>query len=171
MNLEYSTYILIVAILAAPLAFYAIFSDLKFMLIPNWLNLTLAIWGGGCVLIFLGPITFFWNFIFGFGTLVLTYLLFYSGNMGGGDAKYLPGIALIIGPDHAFSFIFVLAVASLVAVAVLRITKRLAKDDWIIMDWVSFKNANIFPFGVPISITFLYHIVLEGYLNTSLWIG
>jgi len=76
-------------------------TDIKFREVPDWINFGLIFAGIGIRLIY-SSITFDWMFlaygIFGLiVAVVLSYIMFYAGQWGGGDAKLLMGLGALIG--------------------------------------------------------------------------
>lgn len=86
--------------------------DLETLTIPNWLNGWLAFlalpalviaapgWDVAGTHLLVGAIIF-----------VVTVGLFFLGAFGGGDAKFIPAVALWIGPAGALPFLFATAIA------------------------------------------------------------
>jgi len=79
------------------------YTDLRTREVPDWINIGLIGTGFGVNLLFS---IIFWNWSFivnslvGFGILfVIAYLMFYSGQWGGGDSKMIMGLGAIIGID------------------------------------------------------------------------
>jgi len=77
------------------------YTDLKQREVPDWLNFGLMIGGIGIRLIFSlfsGDWSFIVEGIMGFILMVIfAYILFYSGQVGGGDAKLFMGLGAIFG--------------------------------------------------------------------------
>lgn len=77
------------------------YTDIKTREVPDWVNYSLIIIGLGLRFLY-SVITDDWNIIlyglYGFGLfLALAYLMFYSGQWGGGDSKLLMGMGALIG--------------------------------------------------------------------------
>lgn len=77
------------------------YTDIKTREVPDWVNYSIIIIGLGIRLLY-SAITFDWNIIlyglYGFGIfLALAYIMFYSGQWGGGDSKLLMGMGALIG--------------------------------------------------------------------------
>jgi prepilin peptidase CpaA len=88
---------------------YAIISDFRTLLIPNWISVTLV----GAFAIFAAmhlkadavP-----GHLMTMGILlVLSICFFVAGWIGGGDAKFLSAMALWMGPDHIAPFAMLMA--------------------------------------------------------------
>jgi len=89
---------------------YAAIYDIRTMLIPNWLNLTLAVsFLPFCLFALPGWATLGWHFLAGTIAFVLCFLLFQIGSFGGGDAKMIPGVVLWLGPDAVLPFLMGMA--------------------------------------------------------------
>ena len=98
---ETSIYQAIVFIITSIYLFVASISDFKTREVPDWLNYGAVITGLSLNLIF-SIITqnkyFIINSITGFAIFfILAYVLFYTGQWGGGDSKALMGIGALIG--------------------------------------------------------------------------
>ena len=85
------------------------YTDFKKREVPDWLSYSLIISGLGLRLLY-SSITFEWLFfvygLLGFGIFFgLAWLMFYSGQWGGGDSKVLMGIGALVGFEPSiFSF-------------------------------------------------------------------
>jgi len=82
------------------------FTDLKTREVPDWLSFSLIFSGLGLRLLF-SLTDFSWMIFFsgviGFlACVVVGYLMFYSGQWGGGDAKLLMGVGALVGLDFVF---------------------------------------------------------------------
>lgn len=81
----------------------ASYTDLKTREVPDWLNYGLIIMGLSLNLIasiVFNNYSFFINSIAGFiAFLLLGYLMFYTGQWGGGDSKAIMGIGALLGLD------------------------------------------------------------------------
>ncbi|MBI1969305.1 prepilin peptidase [Candidatus Woesearchaeota archaeon] len=94
----YTTILSGVAFVALLLGSY---TDIKTREVPDWLNFGIIFGGIGIRLLF-SIIAWNWSFLLegmvGFlAMLILAYALFYSGQVGGGDAKLLMGMGAVIG--------------------------------------------------------------------------
>lgn len=85
------------------------YTDFKTREVPDWLSYSLIVSGLGLRLLY-SSITFEWMFfvygLIGFGIFFgLAWLMFYSGQWGGGDSKVLMGIGALVGFEPTpFSF-------------------------------------------------------------------
>ncbi len=95
-------YFLIIAVCIIALLIGSI-TDIKTREVPDWLNYSLVAAGFGIRLIWALAAWDIWILLYGiFGFLVfiaLAYLMFYTGQWGGGDSKMLIGLGALIGLD------------------------------------------------------------------------
>lgn len=145
--------------IAIPFALWAAWSDLKFMKIPNKLVLLLAAAFIVAGLILLPFDVFLWRLLGGFIVLAVGFILFAIGGMGGGDAKYAAAIALFVPYSDSGYFIFILALAALLAVFVHRIIRKLGILKSLTDNWKSWKSGKNFPFGLALSGAFIFYMV------------
>lgn len=111
--------------LFAGLLVFAAASDVATMKIPNWVSVALA--GGYAVYAALTGSS--WasaglHFAFGAAVLVLGFLLFQVGVMGGGDAKLIAAAAVWTGHQDFLMFAFWTALAGGVLALVLMLVRR-----------------------------------------------
>lgn len=89
------------------------YTDIKTREVPDWLNYGLIGIGIGLSLLLSAiywNITFFINSIAGLAALfVVAYIMFYSGQWGGGDSKMLMGLGALIGLDLGFRDMFLIS--------------------------------------------------------------
>ena len=146
-------------LVVVPLSIWICYTDLKFMKISNRDNIIIAVWSGICCLAVLGLTPFLWHIGLGAIVLIITYTIFLTGHLGGGDAKFLAAAAVVTGPSNSFVFYFNLSVLVLLTLLVHRIAARYLERHGLLGDWVSFGTSRTFPFGVPIALALIYHIV------------
>lgn len=95
-------YFLIILLCIIALLIGAI-TDIKTREVPDWLNYSLVAAGFGIRLIWALAMRDIWVLLYGvFGFLVFlafAYLMFYTGQWGGGDSKMLIGLGALIGLD------------------------------------------------------------------------
>ena len=79
---------------ATPICLFAAWSDLKYMIIPNWVALALV--AAFCLLgvMFLPFEDVLWRLLAGFLVLVSGFVLNALGLIGGGDVKFLSGLVI-----------------------------------------------------------------------------
>ncbi len=149
---------------ALPLCIYATWSDLKHMIIPNWLCLGLL---GAFVLLglFLMPIAALgWQLLAGLGVLVFTFVLNAAGKMGGGDAKMLAALAPYIAFERAPLFFMIFAACLMLALLVHRVARAIPVVRRATPDWVSWESAH-FPMGTGISAALLIYLSIMVFLG------
>jgi len=145
----------LIALLAAALLAAAV-GDWRTRTIPNWLNGAIA----------LGAIPFWWasglslwpdvalQVGVALGVLLIFFLAFQLGQMGGGDVKMLFAIALWLPPMAVFQLIMIMAIAGGVLTIALLIPHRLLKQAG---------NPEI-PYGIAIAFGGLW-LIGERFLN------
>lgn len=112
--MPYQTILHSIALAALLVGSYA---DLKTREVPDWLNFGLIFGGIGIRLLF-SAYTMTWQFVLegllGLGVMMaLAYFLFYTGQVGGGDAKLFMGLGSVFGLQlswESFLFAFVINV-------------------------------------------------------------
>ena len=154
-------YALIAFLVATPIALMVIISDLKTMTIPNWLT-------GGAFVIFAALV--FWGLnlddaltrLMGARiVLVVSFILFAIGGLGGGDAKAATGFALLVAPVDAGFVLMTLAVTGLLGIGVVMLLRRtpLAAGSWKM--WAEPKR---FPYGLTLGVTLIIYTALVAFL-------
>jgi prepilin peptidase CpaA len=145
----------LIALLTAGLLAAAV-GDWRTRTIPNWLNGAIA----------LGAIPYWWamglslwpdvalQIAVAFGVLVLFFLAFQLGQMGGGDVKMLFALALWLPPMDVFQLIMIMAIAGGVLTIAMLIPHRLLKTAG---------NPEI-PYGIAIAFAGLW-LIGERFLN------
>lgn len=133
----------------APVVFLAVWTDLKSFRIPNALSVAgLAIFAVTCT-IFL-PLSEIPGRLIGAGVVLLIgFILFSIGAMGGGDAKLGTVIALFIPGYDALSVLLAVSVCGLVGLAVIRLMAPRAHSLPLgdAAEWQVWSNRKHFPFG------------------------
>ena len=138
-------------LVALPFCLYATWSDLKFMIIPNWLCLGLV---GVFILVglFVLPLSVLgWQLLAGFAVLVVTFILNAIGVMGGGDAKLLAALAPFIALERLADFLLIFAICLLVSLALHRMARAIPAVRRATPDWVSWEAGRNFPMGTGIA--------------------
>ena len=145
----------LIALLTAGLLAAAV-GDWRTRTIPNWLNAAIA----------LGAIPYWWamglslwpdvalQIAVAFGVLLLFFLAFQLGQMGGGDVKMLFALALWLPPMDVFQLIMIMAIAGGVLTIAMLIPHRMLK---------SAGNPEI-PYGIAIAFAGLW-LIGERFLN------
>lgn len=98
---------------------YAVVSDFRKLLIPNWIIVTLVAAFPLFGLLYLEPLTLLWHVLIALAVLACTMALFALNWIGGGDAKLMAGAALWAGPGHMAIFLLVMSALGFVIAIVL----------------------------------------------------
>lgn len=154
-----------------PLMALTAWYDLKVLKIPNWLVLTVlavfvvcGIWG-------LPFETFAWRIGQGFVVLVIGFVIFAFGGIGGGDAKMAAALAPFVIPADVLVFLALYAVATLFLMAVLRMIQHYNRHEetgWLAIDQLH-KPARerVFPMGLIFAITVVLYIGFQAAQNLT----
>lgn len=156
---------LILAVATLPMVFLACWSDLRYMTIPNRVNMALFI-----VFVVLGIFIFplpeyGLRILQAFVMLAIGIFMTTAGLMGGGDSKLLAASAPFVALSHISMFFFVMAFMSLAAVATHRILGRIPAFRAHVDDWVSWNTKGNFPFGVPIATTLSLYLFFMAFVG------
>lgn len=141
-------------LLAAPLMLWMAYGDLRYMRIPNRLV-------GGLVLIFVISVPFLpldsslERVIAALCMLAICFAAFSIGVFGGGDAKALAAMMLLIPPGTLNLFGLVLSLSLLLGLGLV-LTLRAAPGAQQAR-WVSLRAKGMFPMGVSIALAGLVH--------------
>ena len=88
---------------------FAIITDFKTLLIPNWISLALVAAFIPFAILHV-PLDALVGHLLAMGiVLILSISFFVAGWMGGGDVKFMSAIALWMGPDHVAPFTVLMA--------------------------------------------------------------
>lgn len=158
---EYADLALFVA--AVPFGLLATYFDLKLMIIPNKVVLGLAITFLVVGLIFLPLPTFLWHLLGGFVVLVIGFLLNAIGLVGGGDAKFAAAMALFIPFADTLPFLFMLAIITLVVVALHYLVGKLSFAAPITTTWKSWAKDRKFPMGFGFGPALIYFLATKAF--------
>ena len=161
-----------IIITVAALVLLAVYSDLRWRKIPNYLTLPAIALGlsinflsnswNGLIFAFLG-------FLVGMGLLILPYLL---GGMGGGDVKFLGALGALVGSYSVLNiFLYTTLVGGAIAIVVAIANKKFIdtfKKMWLFLKCIFlfrapavgaglFQKSIAIPYGVAIGAgTFIY---------------
>lgn len=135
-------------ILAAPLMAAMIFTDLRYMRIPNALVAAVALVGLGCALFGLLP-DLMPRLIAGVVVFAAGLGLFATGAMGGGDVKMLAVLVPLVPPEALPAFAVLLSLTMLAGVLLLTGVRRVAGGPT--SGWVSLRDRKRYPLGVSIA--------------------
>ena len=99
---------------------YAVVSDFRELLIPNWIIVTLVAAFFLFAVLYLEPQVALWHFLVALVVLVTAAAFFAVGWIGGGDVKLMTGAALWAGPQHIAIFLLAMsALGFLIAIVLL----------------------------------------------------
>jgi prepilin peptidase CpaA len=134
---------------------FAASSDLFTMTIANRVSLILV---GGFVLLAvmtgMSPIAMAWHFAAGAAVLVLTFLMFSRGWVGGGDAKLAAATALWFGFAHLLDYLLYASIfggaltLALIQFRMLPLPAPLARREWI--DRLHQRGGGV-PYGIALA--------------------
>lgn len=144
-------------LIAAPFAIAAAFWDLRLLIIPNWLTGAAAVVFLGFVFLALPLDAALWRLAGAALVLVLGFLLFLTGALGGGDAKTAAAFTPMIAPEDGGVALVLLAASALVwlvVISLLRVTP-LGRGSWAV--WSA---RGRFPYGVALATALLAYLAL-----------
>jgi prepilin peptidase CpaA len=84
------------------------YGDVRLRRIPNVLSLAIATLGLARIALAHDPAAASQTLAAGAVTFTVTFLLFWRGLIGGGDAKLIAAVALLIGRQELFNFLFLM---------------------------------------------------------------
>jgi leader peptidase (prepilin peptidase)/N-methyltransferase len=102
--------------------------DIKYMIIPDSLNVVIAVIG---VAVILYDSSFIWDKLIGaaVGLIIFSLLAFFTGAMGGGDIKLMKALGLIFGVKGIlFIAVFSFLIGALVSAALIAFKVKEMKD-------------------------------------------
>lgn len=102
--------------------------DIKYMIIPDVLNVVISVLG---VAVILYDSSFVWDKFIGaaFGFIIFSMLAFLTGAMGGGDVKLMTALGLIFGVKGIlFITVFSFLIGALVSVVLIALKAKSMKD-------------------------------------------
>ena len=99
--------ILFVAVVILAIVAYG---DVRFRRIPNELSLAVALLGLGRLLLTNNSVAARYTLTGGLLTFAVTFLLFMREIIGGGDAKLIPAMALLIGYQQLLNFLLLMSI-------------------------------------------------------------
>ena len=100
-----------VAVLAVTILAIVAYGDVRFRRIPNALSLTIAVLGMGRLLLVDDAVAAGYTLADGLLTFAVTFLLFWRDVIGGGDAKLISAMALLIGHEQLLNFLFWMSIS------------------------------------------------------------
>lgn len=135
------------------LCIYAALIDIETLTIPNWLNGWLAfLFIPAAILAAPGWEVVGWHLLVGAIAFVASVALFFLGVYGGGDAKFVPGVLLWVGPAGAAPFLVATALAGGVLTVVILIMRGIMPKGYAPGFGVAtFEDRKGVPYGVAIA--------------------
>lgn len=143
---------------AIPFCVWSTISDMRVMKIPNVLVIAMAISFLVVGIIFLPIDVFLWRLLGGFIVLVIGFLLNMVGAVGGGDAKFAAVMAMFVAQGDILRFIFILAIGTLIAVALHYFIGKLKFARPITTTWTSWAKDGKFPMGFGMGGALIYYL-------------
>jgi prepilin peptidase CpaA len=147
---------------------YAVVSDFRELLIPNWIVVTLVAAFPFFAVFYLEPLTVLWHFLIALVVLVFATTFFAVNWIGGGDVKLMTGAALWAGPQHIASFLLAMsALGFLIAIVLLllrtygALIAGVLPDNWLLRRLQVLAREGQCPYGVAIGaagIVAVHHI-------------
>jgi prepilin peptidase CpaA len=98
---------------------YAVVSDFRQLLIPNWIVVTLVASFPFFAVFYLEPLALLWHVLIALVVFVFTTGFFVLNWIGGGDVKLMTGAALWIGPRHIAIFLLAMSIIGFLMAIVL----------------------------------------------------
>lgn len=149
-----------------PIAIWVALTDMKDMRIPNVSVLALL-----AVFLIVGPIVlplYDWGlrWVHLVVVLAVTFTLNIAGILGGGDAKFMAAMAPFVARQDALPFLFILAVASLLAVLLHRLIGQIPPIKRATEHWKSWQNLSAFPYGLALSIALVTYLLIASRILT-----
>jgi prepilin peptidase CpaA len=115
----------IIVVLAMGAFIGAAYVDVRRRRIPNALSYMIGSLGLLRILLAGDPMTAGWTLAAAAGVLVVGFMFFWGGTLGGGDAKLLTGAVLLIGYRDLFGFLFLMSLFGAVLALALLVGDRL----------------------------------------------
>lgn len=134
-----TTYVTLIALSIFPLCMvFATFCDIFTMTIPNKISLLLiGAFAVAAPLAGMEAMTILWHVLTAIGVLVVGFLLFNLGVMGGGDAKLLAASALWFGAFDAISYVLIASImGGVLTMIILGIRSRTLPSFLLSVDWI-----------------------------------
>ena len=100
-----------IAVLAVTILAIVAYGDVRFRRIPNVLSLAIAVLGIGRLLLVDDAVAAGCTLASGLLTFAVTFLLFWRDVIGGGDAKLISAMALLIGHEQLLNFLFWMSIS------------------------------------------------------------
>jgi prepilin peptidase CpaA len=165
-----------VRIIAVGILAVIAYGDLRTRRIPNTLSLAIAILGLFRLVVIRDTVSTQHTFVVGIAVFALAFLLFWYGAVGGGDAKLVAAMALLIDHHNVLDFLFLMSLCGgALALAVLahdklgpqvkglsRLPGRLSEVGF--AGRIAAPTKSTVPYGVAIAIAGIYTLLLPMYV-------
>ncbi|MFV2051701.1 A24 family peptidase [Aliiroseovarius sp. YM-037] len=144
---------------AAPIAIWAAFSDLKTMKIPNNAVIALVLAFAVVGLFALPLADYAWRYVHLIVVLGIGIALNMAGAIGAGDAKFAAAMAPFIALGDIMVFLIVFAVVLIAAFVTHRVFSQIPQVRLATQDWESWGNKD-FPMGLALGGALIAYLVL-----------
>lgn len=147
---------------ALPICLYIVWTDLKFMRIPN-----VAVMALFAVYVVIGPFvleleTYAWRFLGILIVLVIGFVLNIFAGLGAGDAKFAAVMAAFIPASDVTLVCYLFTALLLAAFATHRLARRLPWVRRQVPDWQSWTRRD-FPMGIALGPTLAIYLALPAF--------
>lgn len=149
-----------------PICFYIVWTDLRFMRIPNLAVIALL-----AVFVLLGPLVldlpaYGWRFVNVIVVLAVGFVLNQFGGFGAGDAKFAAAMAAFVPAADASFVIYLFAGVLFAAFATHRLARRVPALRRATPGWISWDRRD-FPMGLALGPTLVFYLVASALLGSA----
>ena len=146
---------------AVPISIWVVWSDMKFMRIPN--AACLALFGSFLLLGFLIFDLDEYGIRVAQGVVILVAGFFATsiGLVGGGDSKFAAALAPFVALQDVFPFIFIVGIISIISMGAHKVIGITPGVKNLIKDWDSWNVHGMFPFGITLAGSLLTYLFLN----------
>jgi prepilin peptidase CpaA len=148
------------------------YGDVRMRCIPNALSLTIATLGLVRIILAQDPVAASHTLAAGAVIFAVTFLLFWRGAIGGGDAKLVPAMTLLIGHKELLSFLFLMSLSGGALAVVTLARDRLRRQHWCLSrsaclpvtetaECVAIPRETTVPYGVAVAVAGVITLMLE----------
>jgi len=162
------------AVLVLAIAILAIiaYGDVRTRRVPNSLSIAIATLGLMRIILVQDPVAAGHTLAAGVVLFAIAFLLFWRGAIGGGDAKLVAAMALLIGYQDLFSFLFLMSLCGgALALAILardklsprlpRLARRASIPSAGVAGCIEAQAPSTVPYGVAIAAAGAITLILE----------
>jgi prepilin peptidase CpaA len=165
LSTTFSTLITLSAIFVLAIAAYG---DLRTLRIPNWICITVAVFGH-FRLAFFGPLDdALYTIVSAVAVLLIGLVLFAGRIIGGGDAKFLTATVLLVGCHDLYPFFMVMSIFGALLALTILLLKHTFLPAYLGPKFAAFAGTSktMVPYGVAIGIAGSVTLVAQLYLTT-----